>query len=76
LSEVDLGAIVLQPDFAVFNIEVNHTAISAVMLRPTYIDNLVVIALKIEDALGFNLLIEAAIAVFSEQGLNYIPIPG
>jgi len=76
LSEIDLGAIVLQPDLAVFNVEMDYTAVSTAMMRPTHIDNLVVIALKIEDALGFNLLIGAAIAIFSEQILNDVPIRG
>ncbi len=65
LTNFDISVVLLQPDFAVFNVEMERAVMHSMFLVPSSAKQEVMIALCIEDKLGFYIRIVFAIAGIS-----------
>jgi hypothetical protein len=66
-SNAAFGAVVLNPDFAVFDVEVEYADVDSAFVGPTDVDDLVSIALGIENRLCFDLfVISSDVAAFMQ----------
>jgi hypothetical protein len=74
LGDVDFGAIVLEPDFLVDDVEVEDAAIDAPIVFPADVDDLVVVALGVKVALGVDFWGGAAAAVVAEDVLDDLAV--
>ncbi len=54
VGDAAFGAVVLNPDFAVFDVEVQNAAVDSTLVGPTDVDNLVAVSLGIENRLFFE----------------------
>src|SRR6266446_945194 len=70
-----LGTIVLNPDFAIFDVHMDETAILATILGPTRMHELVMVALRIKNQLQFHLTIGRLVsAMLPNHCLNVLAI--
>lgn len=49
--------IVLNPDFAVFDVEMQYASINTPLILPTGMNHLIMVALRVETQFNFDLLI-------------------
>ena len=74
-GDAGLGAVLLDPDFAVNNIDVENYAVDAFGgAEPADMDQLVVISFSIEDGLGHNSLIPNAGGPIGHQLFDVLAI--
>ena len=75
LGDPFFGTIVLNPDFAVFNVDMEETTVNPLVPIPAHGHQLIMIADGVDNLLDLNLAIRGSIrAVFLQQVLNMVPI--
>jgi len=75
LTDIDIGGVLLEPDFAVLDIKVQNRMINPPQAIPANPHELIAIALGIEAKRSFNLLfVGHGFPVAFEQGLNTLTL--
>lgn len=71
LPYVDVGGVLLEPDFAVFDVEVENGVIDAAQASPADAHQLIMVADGVEEEFVFNLIVVGfGLAVSLQEGLD------
>ena len=74
-GDAAFSPIVLNPDFAVFDVEVKDAAVDTTFVGPADMDNLVMVALGVEDCLGLQVwVVEVNAAVVFQEYLDKLAV--
>ncbi len=74
VSDANFSAVLLNPDFAVDDVEVKNNTIDALCPTPTNVYKLVAIAFGVKDNFGLDAIVPNKLSVFGEQLLDVLSV--
>jgi hypothetical protein len=79
VGDADFGAVMLNPDFALFDVEMEDAAKLTVIVAPADVEQLVVVMLGIKNGLDFvffvvTILVGGSLGAFRQKLTNVLPI--